>query len=331
MPSLDDILSRVSPSALPIALSEGDDPRVIEAALEARRRGFARLTLVGVKTAIAHRLGDPVEGIDIADPTIDPRLAVLADTLRGTRGSGGLTPEAALAEAARPHVFAALLVRAGYASGTLGGSRLTTAEIAGTALRIIGPDRRARSISSYFLMNLALPHHPRTGVALFADCALTVAPGAAKLANIATTSADTYARLTGETARVAMLSFATHGSAADPSLDRVREATALVRRNRPDVIVDGELQFDTAFIPEVARAKAPGSPLEGAANVFVFPDLNAANIGYKIAQRIGGAQAIGPVIQGLARPANDLSRGCSAEDILHMIAITALQAGGADQ
>jgi len=331
MPSLDDILSRVTPPDLPIALSEGDDPRVIEAAREARRRGFARLTLVGARAAIDRLLVDPVEGIDIADPADDPRRAALTEMLRGTRGGASLTPEAALSLAALPHVFAALLVRAGHAAGTLGGSRLTTAEIAGTALRIIGPDRRARSISSYFLMSLSLPHHPRKGVALFADCALTVAPGAAKLASIATTSADTYARLTGEPARVAMLSFATHGSAADPSLDRVREATMLVRRNRPDLLVDGELQFDTAFIPEVARAKAPGSPLQGAANVFVFPDLNAANIGYKIAQRIGGAQAIGPVIQGLARPANDLSRGCSAEDILHMIAITALQAGGANQ
>lgn len=328
MPTLEHILSRVAPPALPIALADGDDPRVIEAALEARRRGIARLTLVGARAAIAGPVGGEIDGIDMAEPATDPRLPALADLLRRTRGGGRLTADAALAQAARPHVFAALLVRAGHAAGTLGGAQLPTAEIAGTALRIIGPDRRAGAISSYFLMNFALPHHPRQGVVIFADCALTVMPGAAKLASIAASSADTWTRLTGAPARVAMLSFSTHGSAADPGLERIREATALVRRNRPDLTVDGELQFDAAFLPEMARAKAPASPLQGAANVFIFPDLNAANIGYKIAQRVGGAQAIGPVLQGLAQPANDLSRGCSAEDILHMIALTALQAGG---
>jgi phosphate acetyltransferase len=172
--------------------------------------------------------------------------------------------------------------------------------------------------------------HPDQGVLIFADCALVVDPDATELAAIALASARSFANLTGIVPKVAMLSFSTHGSAQHDRVTKVVEATGLVRGASPSLIIDGDLQFDTAFVPEITETKAPGSPIAGTANVFVFPSLEAANIGYKIAERIGGAKAIGPILQGLAHPANDLSRGCSADDVYHLIAITSAQAAALD-
>ena len=181
-------------------------------------------------------------------------------------------------------------------------------------------------VSSFFLMLFCQPNHSVQGAHVFADCALVVDPTPEELAGIAQASAASFHGLTGETPRVAMLSFSTQGSAKHPKVSKVTEATQIAREADPDLLIDGDLQFDAAFVPEIARTKAEGSAVAGQANVFVFPNLDAGNIGYKIAQRIGGATAIGPVLQGLAKPANDLSRGCSAEDVLHLIAITVAQA-----
>ena len=211
----------------------------------------------------------------------------------------------------------------------IGGAVATTAHTVRTALRVIGPAPGTRLVSSFFLMLLCDAAHGRKGGFVFSDCGLVVDPTAEELAEIALAASDSCASLLGEEPRVAMLSFSTMGSATHARVDTVRTATELVRARRPGLRIDGELQFDAAFVPLVNAGKAPGSATRGEANVLIFPNLEAGNIGYKIAQRIGGALAIGPVLQGLARPANDLSRGCTAEDVHALIAVTATQPAAA--
>lgn len=330
MKPLEMILANAARSTRTIALSEGADPRVVKAAVEACERGIARIILVGAEretTVHLERLGkDRPSQLEIHDPANSSLTDELALLYHSTRKHKGLTLDAALRGARQPHIYAALMVRAGYAHGTLGGACLPTAEIVRTAIQIIGPRADTKLISSFFLMLFCASHHQKKGAYVFADAGLVVDPDAEQLSQIAISSSHSFAELTGETPRVAMLSFATRGSADHAAVTKVENATKLVRAAAPDLLVDGALQFDAAFVPEVAAIKAHDSTLGGNANVFIFPNLEAGNIGYKIAQRIGGAVAIGPILQGLAKPANDLSRGCSAEDVLHMIAVTAAQA-----
>lgn len=311
-----------------IALSEGEDPRVAEAALRAVRDGLARVQLVGDREKIQALLGDAAEtaGLEIVDPAQSDRLEGYAAAFHELRKHKGIDLDAARA-AMQTHLgYAAMMVRLGDAHGTIGGAVATTSDTVRTALQIIGRAPDVDVVSSYFLMLLG---EPFSRPVVFADCGLILQPTAEELASIAIASAGSLTALTGETPRVAMLSFSTMGSVAEgahESLARIRRAIGIVRKRAPALAVDGELQFDAAIMPEIADRKAPGSPVAGQANVFVFPSLSAGNIGYKIAQRIGGATALGPILQGLARPANDLSRGCSAEDVYQMIAITAAQA-----
>lgn len=332
MKPLKTLLQNAARSQKKIVLSEGADPRAVQAALDAHNQGVARIVLVGTEADVQAELAragtgaGTEDGIDIHDPVSSPLRAELAALFHDLRKHKGVTPEDAEKAALNPHIFAALMVKSGHADGTIGGAVATTAEIVRTAIQVIGPKPGSKLVSSFFLMLLCQDHHPRKGAVIFSDSGLVVDPNAEEMAQIALSSAASYAALTGDTPRVAMLSFSTRGSAKHPAVSKVATATDLAKAQAPDLLIDGELQFDAAFVPDVAARKAKDSPLQGAANVFIFPNLDAGNIAYKIAQRVGGANAIGPVLQGLAKPANDLSRGCSAEDILHMIAVTAAQA-----
>jgi len=327
--ALDGIIAAARAAPQRIVLAEGEDPRIVEGAVRASRDGIARITLIGntgrVEGLLRDHGADPAN-LAVIDPANTPLRGGFAAEYHVLRRHKGVEMEAAREAVLDPLVFAALMVRLGHAEGTIAGAVATTAETVRAALQIIGGAPGSALVSSFFLMMLDAPHHPKQGALVFADCGLVVEPDAAELAGIALASARSFADLTGMVPKVAMLTFSTHGSARHQRVTKVIEATSLARAAWPDLLIDGDLQFDAAFVPAINVAKAPGSPIAGDANVFVFPSLEAANIAYKIAQRIGGAKAIGPILQGLAHPANDLSRGCSTEDVYHLIAVTSAQA-----
>ena len=329
MSALDDIIAAARAAPQRVVLAEGEDPRIIEGALRAFRDGVARITLIGgpdnIQGLLRDHGADP-DNFSIVDPSETPLRGGFAAEYHVLRRHKGVDMQAARQAVLDPLVFAALMVRLGHADGTIAGAVATTAETVRAALQIIGGAPGSALVSSFFLMMLDAPHHPKQGALVFADCGLVVEPDAGELAAIALASARSFADLTGDIPKVAMLTFSTHGSARHERVSKVIEATGLARKAWPDLLIDGDLQFDSAFVPAINAAKATGSPIAGDANVFVFPSLEAANIGYKIAQRIGGAKAVGPILQGLAHPANDLSRGCSAEDVYHLIAVTGAQA-----
>jgi len=332
MSVLDTIRALAKADPKHIAMAEGADPRIVEGSLRAVREGLAQVTLIGpeaqVHAAVAAGGGRPDE-VRVVDPETAPQSASYAARYEELRKHKGVTADQAVQAMQNPLAFAAMMVRQGDAHGTVGGAVATTADTLRADLQIIGLAPGVGTVSSFFIMVLDQPHHPKQDVLAFADCALVIDPSADEMAQIAVATARSYQALTEQTPRVAMLSFSTAGSAKHERVEKVADATRLASERAPELTLGGELQFDSAFVPSVGQSKAPGSPVAGDANVFVFPSLEAANIGYKIAQRIGGAKAIGPILQGMAQPANDLSRGCSADDVYNMIAVTGVQAARA--
>ena len=321
-----DLLLSEPPAQRPvISLSEGSDPRIIAGALAAHRAGIANIILVGhtanIQAGLDAQNASAGNGIEIHDPATSSLIDTFARSFFELRCHKGMDEAKARAAVSTPIVYAAMLVREGYAIGTVGGAVHTTSDVVRTAIQVIGKAPNAAMVSSFFLM---LP--PADGRAmLYSDCGLVIDPSAEELAAIAAASATSCRALMRVEPQIAMLSFSTKGSAKHPSVSKVADATQILRDQHPDLRVDGELQFDAAFVPAVGAKKSPGSSVAGHANVMIFPNLDAGNIGYKITQRVGGYAAIGPIMQGLAKPANDLSRGCVADDVTQMIAVTALQ------
>lgn len=330
---VDQIKAKARQNLQTVVLPEGYDDRMVQAAGPIARDGLANVILLGdpaTLSAKAESLGVSLEGVTLLDPKNSPKLEEYVDELVEVRKKKGLSREDAkkLLTDDDNLFYGAMMVRKGDAGGAVAGAANTTGDVLRAAFQVIGPAPGMKTVSSVFLMVTKTPEFGEDGVLLFADCAVNPNPDARALAEIAVSTAKSCKSFLGVDARVAMLSFSTKGSAKHEDPDKVIEALAIAKEMAPELQIDGELQADAALIPKVGQSKAPGSTVAGKANTLIFPDLDAGNIGYKLVQRLAGAEAVGPIIQGLGKPVNDLSRGCSVEDIINVAAITAVQAQG---
>lgn len=330
MDILQQMLKRAQANPQRIVLPEGDEPRTLEAANIILRDKVAKLILIGDPDKIkgmAHDKGyEYISQAEILNPKTDPRMEDYAQLLYELRKKKGMTEEEARLKAQDPLYLGCLMIKSGDADGELAGARGTTADTIRPAFQILKTKPGVGIVSGAFLMFTPAHQLGENGFLVFADCAVNPCPNAQELAQIAISTAETARTLAGIKPRVAMLSFSTKGSAKHELIDKVTEATRIAKEMAPDLALDGELQADAALVETVGRLKAPDSPVAGKANVLVFPDLQAGNIGYKLVERFSGANAIGPILQGIAAPVNDLSRGCKVDDIVQMIIITANQA-----
>ena len=333
MTLLEEIKKKAAALKKTVVLCEGEDRRVIEAAAKITKDGLAKIVLIGNEAECKKVAPDvDLKGVTLIDPLTSDKTEEYAKILYEARKAKGMTEEQAREQAKDRTMFGALMLKAGDVDGYVSGACHSTANTLRPGLQIVKTAPGIKTVSSCFIMiapDRENPYNP-DGVAVFADCAINIEPTEEQLADIAVTSARTAEDIAGIEPRVAMLSFSTKGSGNDDkfsqTVSRVQKATELAKAAAPGLALDGEFQFDAAVAPEVGKLKAPDSKVAGSANVFVFPNINAGNIGYKIAQRFGGYMAVGPICQGFAKPLNDLSRGCDVDDIVATVAVTVLQA-----
>ncbi|CDE55687.1 MAG: phosphate acetyltransferase [Candidatus Gastranaerophilaceae bacterium] len=328
MAFIDKIKEQAKQNKKRIVLPESMDRRTFEAAAEVLKDGIADLIIIGSKEEVEKNSeGLDITGATIVDPATNPKTAEYIDLLVELRKAKGMTKEAATDLLMKEYMFyACIMVKAGDADGVVSGACHSTANTLKPALQIIKTKPGTKLVSAFFLMEVPNCELGENGTFVFGDCGLNQNPNPEELAAIAVSSAESFKALVGVEPKVAMLSHSTKGSAKHADIDKVAEATKLAKEMAPELNIDGELQADAAIVPSVGASKAPGSNVAGAANVLIFPDLDAGNIGYKLVQRLAKAEAYGPMCQGIAKPVNDLSRGCSAKDIVGVIAITAVQA-----
>jgi len=332
MSAIDKIKAKAKANVKHIVLPEGTEPRTVQASAKILKEGVASVTLLGnpeeVKK-VAAETGTDLTGVAIIDPATSEKSAAYAELLFELRKAKGMTPEQATELVTKNTLYyGAVMLKAGDADGMVAGAINSTGNVLRPALQIIKTAPGIKVVSSCFIMELPDHQWGDNGVMIFGDCAVIPNPTAEELAAIAIASAASGKQLVDVDPRVAMLSFSTKGSAKHDNVTKVQEATRLAKEQAPDLQLDGELQADAALVESVGQLKSPGSTVAGHANVLVFPDLQAGNIGYKLVQRLAGAEAIGPIIQGLAKPVSDLSRGCSVDDIVSVVAITAVKAQG---
>lgn len=329
MSFIDDIKAKAKQDIKTICLPESNDIRVLKGAEQVLQEGYADIILIGNKKEInelAKQNDVNIEGAKIVDPKVSEKFSEYASKFYELRKAKGMTIEKAK-EIMKDNVyFGMMMVKEGDSDGLVSGACHSTADTLRPALQILKTRPGTKLVSAFFLMIVPNCEYGEKGAFVFGDCGLNEYPDPEALSEIAISSSRSFKQLVGAEPKVAMLSYSTYGSAHSPLTDKVVEATKILKEKMPDLIADGELQLDAAIIPEIAKSKAPGSQVAGMANTLIFPDLDAGNIGYKLVQRLAKAEAYGPLCQGIAKPVNDLSRGCSSEDIAGVVAITAVQA-----
>lgn len=329
MSFIDDIKNRAKQNIKTIILTESEDVRVLEAASKVTKEGFAKIILIGnpdEANSLASSHNIDISGIEIINPETSEKYDEYVNSFYELRKAKGITIDDAKKYMKDNMYFGTMMVKQGHADGLVSGACHSTANTLRPALQILKTAPGTKLVSAFFLMIVQNCEYGENGTFVFGDCGLVENPSADDLSEIAISSSKSFNKLTGKESKVAMLSYSTYGSAHSELTEKVVSATQLLKEKAPDLKCDGELQLDAAIVPEIARSKAPNGTLNGTANTLIFPDLNAGNIGYKLVQRFAKAEAYGPLCQGIAKPVNDLSRGCSADDIVGVVAITSVQA-----
>lgn len=330
MAFIDDIKNKAKQSIKTIILTESEDKRVLEAAGKIKKEGFANVILIGNEeeaNKLARENNIDISGIPVINPETSEKYEKYVNSFYELRKAKGMTVDKAREMLKDNMYFGTMMVKMGDADGLVSGACHSTANTLRPALQILKTAPGTKLVSAFFLMVVPDCKYGENGIFIFGDSGLVENPTADELSEIAISSSKSFKQLTGKEAKVAMLSYSTYGSAHSELTEKVIEATKLLKEKMPDLICDGELQLDAAIVPEINASKAPGSPLKGEANTLIFPNLDAGNIGYKLVQRLAKAEAYGPLCQGIAKPVNDLSRGCNSDDIVGVVAITAVQAG----